>query len=197
MSSPRTDRPGHPGPGSAARPRTEPVLALIGAAAALSAGLLDDAGDLWVVLDIAALLTVTSAIAMVLHGAGVRRGRPAFDELATGTVTAGISGSVLLLAEHGPQARVGTLLLGTAAAMGAVLTVLVLGGAVVRYRRERADLAGDQGADPGADFAADPLGAAPAPPLPARAPLGMTAGMVTVAAAALAVAAALRDAVVR
>ena len=201
MSIPRTDRPDGPDPAEGAdrpegpdepdqakgaapgvptgRPRTETVLALTAAASALCADALDDTADLWVVLDLAALLAAGAALALLLRTVSVVRGRPALTEVATATVTASISAAAWLLARHGPQAGVGGLLLATAAVMGAVLTVLILGGALVQHRR----------------------GAAPAQGAPVRALVGSLPGraaaLTTVSAATVAVAAALRDALVR
>lgn len=168
MNLPRTDR-------------TEPVLALTAAASALVAEPLSNAGGIWVLLDMAAVLAATAAVGMLLRALAAERSRPSLVEVATAVMTAGISGAVVLLALHGPQARVGTLLLGTAAGMGAVLTVLVLFGAGSRYLRERSADTGDAGV----------VAAAPGPGI------GRIAGLVTVLAAAVAVAAVVRDAFVR
>jgi hypothetical protein len=201
MSTPRTDRPdGAPEPvgdvparagvALVGRPRTEPALAVTAAVTALLADALDDSGNLWVVLDIAGLLGAGIAVALLLRGFGISGGRPSLTELATSAVTAAISGAVWLLAGHGPQARVGTLLLGTAAVMGAVLTLLVLGGALSRYRRESTGAAPTSPPDvmrprePGAPG-----------DLPTAA--GRAATIITLLTAAVAVASVARDVIVR
>lgn len=173
---------GRPAPGDG-RPRTEPVLALVALAAAALAQLMTNADSLWVLLDLAAALAAVSAVGMLLRTLGVDRQRPAFAELATGVVIGGISVAVLLLATHGPQARVGTLLLDVASAMGALLTALIVGGALSRLRR---DGLGSAGTGSGVDDGVGVVG-----------PVGRVAGLVTVLAAVVAAACALRDAALR
>ncbi|HEY6798352.1 MAG TPA: hypothetical protein VI248_27040 [Kineosporiaceae bacterium] len=190
MSTRRTDRPddpgfspqrdpgGDPGPGPGpARPRTEPVVALLATASAGAGQLLENVDALWVVLDIAAVLGAVAAIAMLLRALAASRGQPALAELGTGVVTAGLCAAVLLLAQHGPEARLGALVLEVATAMGALLTSLIVAGAVTRLVRERTPASGtDQAGEPA---------------------IGRTTGWVTVLAAVLAVTAVATDIAVR
>ena len=199
MSTPRTEpggsAPGRSGqpPAAPARPRTETVLALIAAAAALCAATLDDAADLWILLDLAALIAAGTAVALLLRGFRLAHGRPSLGDLATGVVIASISAAVWLLARHGPQARVGSLLLATAAVMGAVLALLVLGGAALRFRREsRGGGRAASGAAPGPTSSGEASGL-----LAGGIAAGRAAAVTTLVAAAVAVAAALRDALLR
>jgi hypothetical protein len=172
-SSPRIHRPDDCSPATRdrARPRLEPVLALLAAASAGTAQLVTNVDALWVLLDAAAVLGAVFAVAMLLRALAAARARPALGELATGVVTGGLTAAVLLLALHGPQARVGALVLEVAAAMGALLTALVVGGAGVRLVRER-PAAADRSGTP---------------------TIGRAAGWITVVAAAVAVAAVARD----
>jgi hypothetical protein len=110
---------------------------VLAAVAAGLAQLMGDAGGLWVLLDAAAGLGAASAVAMLLRSAAVNRDLPPLAEFATGVVVAGLCVAVLLVALHGPEGRLGAALLEGAAAMGVVLTLLIVSGATVRYLRAR------------------------------------------------------------
>jgi hypothetical protein len=182
MSSPRIDRP------TAPRPHPEPVLAATGAAAALVAQLLTDGGDLWVVLDAAALLAAAFGVARLLRSVATDRGRPALAELSSGVVTGGISAAVGLLGVFGPEAHLGAVVLMVAAGMGTVLTLLILSGATARYLREgrAAGTAAGTGSGTGTGTGTGTV-----------ARIGRTASLVTLLAAAVVVALAVLDAVTR
>jgi hypothetical protein len=121
-------------------PRTrgpEPTFALLGLASAVTAALLTGAAGLWVVLDMAALLAATAALATGLRRLGRSDGRNSLTELGNGLMMLGIAGALLLFALRGPTPRITAAALLLVSGFGGLFALLVLGRAVADHVQER------------------------------------------------------------